>query len=288
LVFRKYYELSLILREIIGECQNFKKDFLRSGMEPSQKKYNGNKIIIIEDDLEFANSLKVVLDNNGYDVSIAFDRAEAINKVKERQPHIAFVDVRLGQASGFSLLSEFKSLYPNMLCVIITAYPEKNAALRALEEGAYDFLIKPFHSLEILSAIDRCLEKIHLEKQSSVLETVLMNVFKILGIDIKNLSTQSMIGQSPEAKESLEEIKKINQHLNNDKNQRMGSFLEKGGLTKRESQIAIELPQEYDLEKIAQKLTISIHTLRTHLKKIYKKLKINSRKDLINILNQIP
>ena len=84
-----------------------RKDFLRSGMEPPQKKYNDNKILIIEGDLDFANSLKVVLDKNGYGVSIAFDRAEAIKKVKELQPHIAFIDVRLGQASGFSLLSQF-------------------------------------------------------------------------------------------------------------------------------------------------------------------------------------
>jgi hypothetical protein len=57
---------------------------------------------------------------------------------------------------------------------------------------------------------------------------------KILGPDIKNLPTQSLIDQSPKAKESLDEIKKISQHLNSDKNQRMGTFLEKGGLTKRE------------------------------------------------------
>ncbi len=257
-------------------------------MDPPKRNSKGSKIIIIEDDVDFAHSLKVVLDNYGYDVFIAVDRAEGIEKVKEIQPQIAFVDVRLGQASGFSLLAEFKNLYPSMLCVIITAYPEKNTALKALEEGAYDFLIKPFHPLEILSAIDRCLEKIKLEKQSSALETALMDACKILGLDIKNLPAQSEIDKSPEAKESLEEIKKINQHLNNDKNQRIGNFLEKGGLTKRESQIAIELPQEYDLEKIAQSFNISIHTLRTHLKKIYKKLKINSRKDLINILNQIP
>jgi DNA-binding NarL/FixJ family response regulator len=271
----------------IGNYKEDKKS-LKPLMDPPQRKLKENKIIIIEDDVDFANSLKVVLDNYGYDVFIAVDRVEAIEKVKELQPHIAFVDVRLGRASGFSLLAELKSLYPNMLCVIITAYPEKNTALRALEEGAYDFLIKPFHPLEILSAIDRCLEKIKLEEQSSALETALMGACKILGLDIKNLSAQSQIDHPPEAKESLEEIKKINQHLNNDKNQRMGNFLEKGGLTKRECQIAIELPQEYDLEKIAQQLNISIHTLRTHLKKIYKKLKINSRKDLINLLNQIP
>ena len=274
----------------MGQTGNNKaeNDTLKPAVDPLNKKCKGNKIIIIEDDLDFANSLKVVLDNYGYEISMAVNREEAIQMVKKFQPQIAFIDVRLGQASGFSLLSEFKSIIPCMLSVIITAYPEKDTALRALEEGAYDFLIKPFHPLEILSAIDRCLEKIHLEEQSSALEIALKDACKILGLDLKNLPAQNLIDQSPEARESLDEIKRINQHLNQDKNQRIENFLGKGGLTKRECEIAIKLPQEYDLEKIAEKLTISIHTLRTHLKKIYKKLKINSRKDLINILNQIP
>ena len=78
---------------------------------------------------------------------------------------LALVDIRLGNSSGIELMSELRAVRPELLCVMMTAYSSGDTAIRALRQGAYDYLTKPFTMDEFFATLARCLETVQLRQR---------------------------------------------------------------------------------------------------------------------------
>ncbi|MBN1217818.1 MAG: response regulator [Anaerolineae bacterium] len=127
----------------------------------------GNRrVLIVDDDIDFADSLQDILEAEDYLTKISNNISDALSEAKTFAPHVALLDVRLGQTSGLDLLTALKQKYPHLLCLIITAYANVESAVRALQYGAYDYLRKPVYPEELTATLDRCFEKIGLEQKS--------------------------------------------------------------------------------------------------------------------------
>ncbi len=131
------------------------------------------RIIIVDDDRDFAESLLNIMDVRGYELETAYNAEDACKKIQNCGAHLALIDIRLGRTSGIDLISKFKSVNPNILCVLMTAYADIDTSIRSIKEGAYDYLQKPIESSDLLATVDRCFEKIRLEAEKSAAEKAL-------------------------------------------------------------------------------------------------------------------
>ncbi len=120
------------------------------------------RILVVEDDEDFAESLSGVLEAKGFEVCLARTAAAVEPALQTFDAQVALVDVRLGRASGLDVVANLKGRKPPLLTVVMTAYVATETAIEALRRGAYDYLIKPFEPGELFATLDRCFERIDL------------------------------------------------------------------------------------------------------------------------------
>lgn len=122
-------------------------------------------IMVVDDDHDLADSLAQLLKLEGYTVATAYSAEAAVMNVKQRPVAVALVDIRLGRADGVGLIGALKTCNPEIVVIMMTAYASIDTAVQALQEGAYDYLCKPFLTNELLTTLQRCFERVRLFKE---------------------------------------------------------------------------------------------------------------------------
>jgi PAS domain S-box-containing protein len=130
-------------------------------------------VLLIDDDHDFAGSLCNLLTLEGYEVEIAYNVAGALDALDRFNVEVALIDIRLGDQDGLALLEEFRQRREDVICVIMTAYASVEAAIQALQRGAYDFLCKPFYSEDLVMTLERCFERLALARGRDAAERAL-------------------------------------------------------------------------------------------------------------------
>jgi len=172
-------------------------------MREEEKMQNSDQadcqILIIDDDLDFAASLKLILENEGFHPRLAHSEEEALAFVRKNAVDLALIDIRLGQDNGIELLPKLKKILPNILCVMVTGFGSIETAVQALNSGAYDYLRKPVNPGELLATLGRGTEKIRMLKEKQVMEGALNEIeqqikasFNQAAIGITHLSLKGM------------------------------------------------------------------------------------------------
>jgi len=128
----------------------------------SQNEDFEKRILVVDDNRDFAVSLFDLLGLNGYVAETAYNAKDACKKIHDFDAHLALIDIRLGRSNGISLIPKFKSINPKIVCVSMTAYADIATSIQALKEGAYDYLQKPIETPDLLATLDRCFERIQL------------------------------------------------------------------------------------------------------------------------------
>jgi len=121
--------------------------------------------MIIENDRDFSESLKEVLELEGYTVIIANTVEEAGKNAAKFQPPVCLVDIHLGTYDGMDLIPELETMVPGMISVIITAHAGLETAVQAIKKRVYDYLRKPIAVPDLLATLDRCFEKLAEDKR---------------------------------------------------------------------------------------------------------------------------
>ena len=124
------------------------------------------KVLLVEDHTLVRRGLAQLLVTcvKGAEVTEAADADQAAEILKHTAHDVALVDVRLGPYSGLDLLSELAERRPGILTVVMTAHGVVDTAVQALRIGAYDYLSKPFDQTELFATIDRCFERVELQR----------------------------------------------------------------------------------------------------------------------------
>ncbi len=124
-------------------------------------KAGGSLTMIVDDDPNIRTSLKDILEEKGYVVTIAKDGKEAIDIAKERPGDIAIIDMQLPFLNGLETFSELKKINPEIHAIIITAYKEemKDLVEQALSGGAYACIYKPFDPQKIVEMVEEIVRK---------------------------------------------------------------------------------------------------------------------------------
>ena len=127
------------------------------------------KILIIDDEPEMLHSLKKILSQRKeYAVDLSQDPHLALEIVKATTFDLIITDLKMGDVSGMDVLKNALGRNPNAKVILISGYGTIEASVAAMQEGAFDFLEKPFTSKKLFGCIDRALEV----KSSKISENV--------------------------------------------------------------------------------------------------------------------
>src|SRR5512140_1981680 len=112
------------------------------------------RILVIDDEPSITRSLDRVLTDRGYAVETAATGAEGMTRMDQFRPHIVLLDVRLPDASGFDLIPRLHQVEGAAQIIVLTAFGDTKAAVRAIKLGASDFLRKPYDLDELILAVE--------------------------------------------------------------------------------------------------------------------------------------
>ncbi len=131
-----------------------------------------SRLLIVDDDQDFAASLAGLLALEGYEVLVAHDIATALTLAPRAA--VALVDIRLGRDDGVKLAADMLERDPKLLVVMITAYASVQTAIKALRAGVYDYLCKPFEPDDLLATVGRCFDRLRLVRERADAERRLL------------------------------------------------------------------------------------------------------------------
>ncbi len=138
-----------------GTCFNLSLPYGR----PEMKRKIQEKILVADDELRMCESLKTLLSNSGYEVETVQDGEEAIRLINENNFDLILADIKMPKVNGVDILRKAKSKDKDNLVILMTGYGSLDTAIQAIEEGAYDYFLKPIEFQELERAIKRGLEK---------------------------------------------------------------------------------------------------------------------------------
>lgn len=110
-------------------------------------------ILVVDDDKSILRTFTHILKKNGYEIDSAETGKEAMEKAASRHYDLALVDVRLPDMDGTDLLAKMKKQLQRTIKIVITGFPSLESGVKALDEGADAYLVKPVKPEELLTLI---------------------------------------------------------------------------------------------------------------------------------------
>lgn len=132
-----------------------------------------NRILIVDDDQSLRRVFEVQLEQEGYTAASAASAKQALSMLQLQSYDLVITDLRMAEFSGIELLKQIRSLYPETIIIILTAFGSVDTAVEAMKSGAYDYLTKPVHPEEMSIVIRRALEHCRLVREVRVLRATL-------------------------------------------------------------------------------------------------------------------
>ncbi len=127
------------------------------------------RILIIDDERPILLTLEALLGRHGYQPQTAANAAYGLRVLKESTPALVLLDLQLPDAEGLETLDLIKREYPETQVIILTAHDSLSNAIESIKRGAYHFISKPYAPEELLSLVEKALEKRSLLRETEQL-----------------------------------------------------------------------------------------------------------------------
>ena len=112
------------------------------------------RVLVIDDDKSILRTFTRILQKNGYEVDVAETGKEALEKSQGQSYDLALIDIRLPDMDGTDLLIKMQKIIPDAAKIMITGFPSLETGIKALDEGADAYLVKPVKPEELLALIE--------------------------------------------------------------------------------------------------------------------------------------
>lgn len=132
-----------------------------SGREPG-------RLLAVDDDEDFVESIKDVFELLGYDVRTARSLDKGLEVAKAFPAEVALIDVKLGHTNGVELIRPLRQTCPDVQCVMMTGYAAMDAIIEAFRLGAVDYLYKPVDMDILRSAVERAIDTVRQRRERMV------------------------------------------------------------------------------------------------------------------------
>ncbi|MDI6780179.1 MAG: sigma-54 dependent transcriptional regulator [Bacteroidota bacterium] len=157
------------------------------------------KILIVDDEETYRYMLNTVLTNEGYQTAVAGDGIQAINALQTDVFDIALLDIKMPKVDGIDVLKFIKETFADTEVVMLTGVGTIQIAVECMKLGAYDFLMKPYSSEDLLKTIRKIEEKRSLLRENQIIKAELLRLS----------GSTDIIGNSPNFKRVLDVALKV-------------------------------------------------------------------------------
>lgn len=157
------------------------------------------KLLIVDDEKHIREGLQKALSSDGYEVELASDGEEALEKIEEGDVDLVITDLKMPKLSGDELMKEALERNPYLPVIILTGHGTIENAVEAMRNGAYDYLTKPLNIDKLSLIVKRALENSSLKRQNREL----LNQLK------QKYSFDNIIGKSSAMKSVFETIELV-------------------------------------------------------------------------------
>lgn len=154
---------------------------------------SSGKILVVDDDRNLVELIKMRLESANYEVAAALKEKDAIEAVKGQAFDLSIVDLRLADRDGISLMQELHLINPEMPVIILTGHGSIESAVEAMKRGAYSYVTKPFEPPDLLLQIEKALEKRRLTAEVNRLKGLLEEKYDFSNIAAKSEKMQSVL-----------------------------------------------------------------------------------------------
>ncbi|MGD9010536.1 MAG: sigma-54 dependent transcriptional regulator [Desulfobacteraceae bacterium] len=156
------------------------------------------RLLIVDDERSMRELLEFMLSKEGYQIQLAENGTKAIACVREQDFDLILCDIRLGDITGLEVLRAAKKQRPQTVVIMISAYATTETAVEAMNDGAFDYVPKPFDNDELKQTIANALDRKTLDAERQVIENELKETVhfgKIVGNSPRMLHIYQMIRQ---------------------------------------------------------------------------------------------
>jgi DNA-binding NarL/FixJ family response regulator len=207
------------------------------------------RLLLADDEETFRNSIAVLLRREGYECDVAATATDAVARLADNGYDLLITDLRMPGNMELELLKAAASI-GTLPVIVVTAYPSVPTAIEALRFAVVDYLVKPFDFEELLRAVRRALETRKTARMLESLRTALAD-----GGTVAQIARRAAVPTNGKPGDSL---------------------------TPREREIVSALANGQRVGAIAERLGVSEHTVRNHLKAVYRKLDVHSQVELLS------
>jgi two-component system response regulator PilR (NtrC family) len=160
-----------------------------------------SRILVVDDELSMREILEMLLSQEGYEVVCAENGKKALEILGKKSFDLILCDIRLGDLTGLDILRDAKKKNPDIPVILISAYTTTELAVESMNEGAYDFLPKPFNNTELKQTVAQALSmrSVSRDKEKEILGKALR----------KTLHFGKIIGDSPAMHKIYDMIRQV-------------------------------------------------------------------------------
>lgn len=138
-------------------------------------------VLVIDDERNLVRSLRFSLQDQQIDITGAYTGAEGIERAQADSPDLVLLDLGLPDMSGLDVLPQLKTLCPELPVIMISAHGDTRAAVKAVKEGAIDYITKPFDQEELVVLIRRSTERTRMARELSFLRQRHQHTHRLIG-----------------------------------------------------------------------------------------------------------
>ena len=139
------------------------------------------KILVIDDEKSIRNTLQDILTHENYEVVLAEDGQEAIEKADQQKFDVVLCDVKMPGIDGIEVLDRFREIDPDATFVMISGHGTIDTAVEAIKKGAFDFISKPLDLNRLLITIRNAMDKTRLVNETRALKRKVSKTYDMVG-----------------------------------------------------------------------------------------------------------
>lgn len=138
-------------------------------------------ILIVDDEVSILNSLSSILEDEGYEVSVAKSGVEALKLCAMNPPELMMLDIWMPEMDGLETLRRLRELVPNTQVMMMSGHGSIETAVKAIKLGAYDYIEKPLSLENVTLRVKHALDQHRLEQENRSLRTKVERKFELVG-----------------------------------------------------------------------------------------------------------
>jgi two-component system, NtrC family, response regulator PilR len=163
------------------------------------------RILVVDDERSMRELLEYMLSREGYTIALAENGRKAVEMVQKSTFDLLLCDIRLGDITGLDVLRAAKQKNPGTVVIMISAYATTETAVEAMNEGAYDYVPKPFDNDELKLTIASALERRTLAADREKIEAELR----------ETIHFGNLVGNSPRMQHIYQMVRQVAQTRTN-------------------------------------------------------------------------